>query len=253
MTVKERLKEYLKYRSISQGKFESTVGLSNGYVNNIRKSIQPDKIQRISLCFPDLNTGWLLTGEGEMLKKGINEVSHIFIDNSSGEFILEKNGTNFYQLKNGLYRMNVPLVPFNAYGRFANESDHLDPDKENWGRVDFEFEKIVQGEYYAFEIKGNSMDDGKRHSFEEGDIVLARKLEKNHWRDGLRIKQYPYWVIVFESSVLIKEIIDVDINTGVIICHSLNNSPEYSDFPLHLDKIRALYNVVQKNPKSIKY
>ena len=49
MTVKERLIEYIKSIGISQGKFEKSVGLSNGYVNNIRKSIQPDKIQSISM------------------------------------------------------------------------------------------------------------------------------------------------------------------------------------------------------------
>ena len=69
-TVKQRLINYLKYKKISQRKFELEIGLSNGYVNNINKSIQPDKIQKIILCYSDLNTGWLLTGEGEMLKGG---------------------------------------------------------------------------------------------------------------------------------------------------------------------------------------
>lgn len=59
---------FIKSLGIGQGAFEKAVGLSNGYVNNIRKSIQPDKIQKIALCYPTLNTGWLLTGEGEMLK-----------------------------------------------------------------------------------------------------------------------------------------------------------------------------------------
>lgn len=59
---------FIKSLGIGQGAFEKAVGLSNGYVNNIRKSIQPDKIQKIALCYPTLNTGWLLTGDGEMLK-----------------------------------------------------------------------------------------------------------------------------------------------------------------------------------------
>ena len=66
-TVKDRLKAFIKYKGLGQGRFEVTCGLSNGYVNNIRQSIQPDKLQKIALCFPDLNTGWLMTGKGEML------------------------------------------------------------------------------------------------------------------------------------------------------------------------------------------
>ena len=67
MSVKQRLIEFLKYKNIGQAAFEKNVGLSNGYVNNIRQSIQPDKIQKIALKYPELNTGWLMTGNGEML------------------------------------------------------------------------------------------------------------------------------------------------------------------------------------------
>lgn len=69
MTVKERLICFIKSNHLGQGAFEKLVGLSNGYVNNIRVSIQPDKLQKIALKFPELNTGWLLTGEGEMLRE----------------------------------------------------------------------------------------------------------------------------------------------------------------------------------------
>ncbi len=48
--------------------FEISVGLSNGYVNNIRVSIQPNTIQKIVLRYPHINEGWFLTGNGPMLK-----------------------------------------------------------------------------------------------------------------------------------------------------------------------------------------
>jgi hypothetical protein len=70
MTVKERLILFVRHKKMSIRKFELTCGLSLGYINNIRVSIQPDKVTRIADCFPDLNTGWLMTGEGEMLKNG---------------------------------------------------------------------------------------------------------------------------------------------------------------------------------------
>ena len=49
--------------------FEKVCGLSYGYINNMRVSMQPDKVENIAMHFPDLNTGWLLTGEGTMLKE----------------------------------------------------------------------------------------------------------------------------------------------------------------------------------------
>lgn len=68
MSVKEHIKEFIKYKNISVRTFESACGLSYSYVNSIRVSIQPDKIKGIAIAYPDLNTGWLITGEGEMLK-----------------------------------------------------------------------------------------------------------------------------------------------------------------------------------------
>ena len=54
-SVKERLKAFIEYKKISIRSFENRCGLSYGYVNNMRVSIQP------------ANKSWLLTGEGEML------------------------------------------------------------------------------------------------------------------------------------------------------------------------------------------
>ncbi|MCX6222434.1 MAG: hypothetical protein NTZ69_15795 [Bacteroidia bacterium] len=68
MSVKERLKKFAKSQERSVRAFEIKSGLNIGYVNAIRVSIQPDKIQSIASHYPNLNTGWLLTGEGDMEK-----------------------------------------------------------------------------------------------------------------------------------------------------------------------------------------
>ena len=63
MTIKDRLIKYLEYKGISKRQFELSIGVSNGYINNMRVSIQPDKVRNIALHYPDLNTGWLMTGD----------------------------------------------------------------------------------------------------------------------------------------------------------------------------------------------
>lgn len=66
-TVKERLTLFIKNKGLSQSAFERMCGLSNGYVNNISKGLGATKLAEISLCYPELNQRWLLTGEGQML------------------------------------------------------------------------------------------------------------------------------------------------------------------------------------------
>lgn len=66
-SVKERLKQFIDTLNISEREFCRRIGVSSSYVMSIKKSIQPDKMQAISIHFPKLNPLWLLLGQGEML------------------------------------------------------------------------------------------------------------------------------------------------------------------------------------------
>lgn len=220
---------------------------------NKKVGISKNIAELICEKFPQINKSYLLTGEGSIDKEESNVVE-IKLPEQSGDLYTEtNNGVKFYEMPDGNYRMEVNLVPWAAYGRFANECNTLEPDNEEWEKESFYTDKIVHGRYLAFMVKGDSMDDGTRSSFEEGDRVLVRELDRIHWKEGLRFKERPYWVVVFGSSVLIKQIIAQDLETGKITFHSLNPSPEYSDFTLEMDEIRALYYVLQKKPKTVKF
>ena len=66
-SVKERLNQFIDTLNISEREFCRRIGVSSSYVMSIKKSIQPDKMQAISIHFPELNPLWLLLGQGEML------------------------------------------------------------------------------------------------------------------------------------------------------------------------------------------
>lgn len=67
-SVKQRLEQFIKYRKLTTRQFELNVGLSNGYVRNIRKSITQDKLEQITRTYPELSKEWLIFGEGDMVK-----------------------------------------------------------------------------------------------------------------------------------------------------------------------------------------
>ena len=90
------------------------------------------------------------------------------------------------------------------------------------------------------------MDNDSKRSLSNGDIVLARELGKEHWRNKLHTEDFPNWVIVLNNTILCKQIISQDLEKGTIVCHSLNPSPEYTDFELKLDDVCQLCNIVQR-------
>ena len=74
-TVKERLMKYLYKKYIKSNYFCSKIGVSAAFISSMRKSIQPDKLHSIAVNIPDLSIEWLLTGEGNMLRKSYENVN----------------------------------------------------------------------------------------------------------------------------------------------------------------------------------
>lgn len=68
MSVKKRLKEFIRSQGFTISGFEKDINVSNGYVNSISKGIGGEILLSILEKSPNLNINWLLTGQGEMLK-----------------------------------------------------------------------------------------------------------------------------------------------------------------------------------------
>lgn len=240
-TVKQRLIRYLKHKGIGRNKFEAAAGISAGYITNLKNAPGATILVKILNAAPDLNRQWLLTGEGEMLN---TEVQYVHPGDTT-EYTRTKHGIRFLERSDGQLLMEVPLVPISALGSPADEYAAMVPDDE-YETATFEVDAVHHGIYYAFRVDGDSMDDGSRRGFQKGDIVLARELERELWQ-GIRYRDWPYWVVVFGNNVRIKQIVAQQEN-GDITLHSINPSPEYQDFTLHLDDVSHIFNIVQHLP-----
>jgi len=72
MKAIERLYKYIDYKGIKPTGFEKEIGLSNGYLSIQKKrnaDIGESVLNKIIDNCRDLNPEWLLTGNGEMIKK----------------------------------------------------------------------------------------------------------------------------------------------------------------------------------------
>lgn len=246
VTVKERLIQYLKNKGIGRNKFEKAAGISVGYISNLKSSPGADILVKILNAAPDLNRRWLLTGEGDMLI-GSDVIS--MKPSALEEWTTTKSGTKYFKREgDGQLFMEVNVVPIVALGSPEDEFATLN-ENGDWDKALFEVDEVHHGHYYAFKVEGNSMDDGTRNSFEAGDMLLVRELPRDEWAPKLRINDWPFWVVCWDNNVRVKQIIAQDETTGDITLHSLNPSPEYTDFTLPLSCINRLFNVVKYRPQ----
>ncbi len=69
MALRDRVLEFIKVKHLTNSKFESLVGLSNGAVSKMGDNTRRSTLDKISNLFPDLNMVWLQTGKGSMLNE----------------------------------------------------------------------------------------------------------------------------------------------------------------------------------------
>jgi len=110
-----------------------------------------------------------------------------------------------------------------------------------------EFEK---GNYLIIEVAGNSLDDGTARSIQDGDKLLVKELIKEHWRNKLHYKTHLF-VIVSSDGIVCKQVIDHDVQNGIITCHSWNNL--YKDYIVNLNDVYKLFYVKKIVERRIKF
>lgn len=189
MSVKDRLLDFVAYTGLSRRKFQERINVSNSYIQNISEGIGADVMNRISIQFPDLNTSWLLTGEGEMLKSSCDVVSQ------------KSSNTR-------------PRIPYDAAAGTLTET--VD------GVAEYQCEQVpIIGVFprYDFTIRivGRSMEP----EYFAGDEVACLRVNEKRFLQWGRVH-----VLDTTQGVVIKRIYD---NGDCIVCKSFNPEfPDFS-------------------------
>lgn len=193
---------------------------------NKKVGISKNMAESICLKFPQINKTYLLTGEGSILNKPMQDEATLL---TTGDVMM------------------VPLVNQYAQAGYMHgwaDVDYLEALPKIPWIVDMEY----KGKYISFEVRGDSMDDGMKHSYEQGDILLCREINCYYWKSKLHFNAWDAFVIVHRTDgIVLKQIIDHDVENGILTCHSFN--PMYPDFKIDIRDIAQLFNVVkqQKN------
>ena len=208
-SIIERISAVINYTRLTQRKFSEKINVPQTTISNLfSRGSQPSisLVNSISVTYPEINTKWLLTGEGEMLKDGN-------LENNVEVSPLEKN--------------TRPRIPMNAAaGRLTNQLQGITLD---------DCEQIpVIGIFPQYDftilVKGDSMAP----RYESGDEVACKRINGSQFIQWGKVH-----VLDTTQGVILKRIYDAG---DRIRCNSFN--PDYLDFEIPKDEIYSINLVV---------
>ena len=217
--VLERVLALQRERSLSSSAFARLVLIDPANYSRKIKGQQP--LTKLDIRKIARNLGisetWLVTGEGNKMASDVQQVTN-------------------------RRRTGIPLV--SQYAQAGYLTGYGDPEYlESLPLIDFTPDREMTGNWLAFEVRGDSMDDGTKHGYEQGEIVICREVEPYLYKDSRLHFNHRDFVIVHEEGILLKRVIEHDVDHHTIIIHSLN--PEYPDRTLDLAQVRQIFSVVE--------
>lgn len=239
------------YKLSKQSSLVTQQKLTNA--RNGRNNISTDIVMELCRLYEHVNPDYILTGKGSMLITGGN-VSKDFTNTSgsgnatviTGNDAVVNMGTEAKPMKLE-HIVFAPLVSQYAYAGYL--SGYADDEYiESLPVVPFFADHEAKGNYVAFEVRGDSMDNGTDEGYMEGDRLLGREIPPDLWVSSkLHIRKWDF-IIVHTEGILIKRIIAHDVDKHLITIHSLNEM--YEDKVLDLKDIRKIFNVIElQRPK----
>ncbi len=197
--------------------FEQEVGLSNGFVNNIKMTIHPKSSEKILKRYPEINRNWLLFGEGEMLNTEGSSTALTAIVSQDEKGLNEKNAVKWY------------------YELDASAGDGLFEDNE----INAPYKYInVPGFEGCFGL--NLTGDSMLNTAQSGDIVVVRPREVQTIING-----EIYLVVTRDSQRMVKRLVASGYSEDAIItCISDNpDKTRYADMKIQADLIHKIFRV----------
>jgi phage repressor protein C with HTH and peptisase S24 domain len=171
----ERMKEYLDYKGITKYKFCNDLGFSNKFLDN-SSNMGTDKACKILHYYPEVNSEWLLTGNGPMLKENNTDIVIMNNDRKTVDSLHVTQEIPLYDLEavaglrelfnsgkpqRVLDTIKIPNLP-KCDGAISVTGDSMYPLLKSGDIVlykETEFDNIFFGEMYLLSVKLNDWEE----------------------------------------------------------------------------------------------
>lgn len=213
--MNERILLFINHLGISISEFERNCNLSNGAVSKMGDNTRRSTLDRIVKTYPQLNTIWLLTGEGNMLNE-TTEIAGQNMPNGNAEQAISEYET--YLLPMSV--MGGSLAGLPTEGTMLEQCERvISP---------------IKGVDFAISIYGESMYP----EYPSGARVLIKRVNPDIFIEWGKV-----YVLDTSNGVIIKEIHQSK-REGFITCHSINPDPKFADFDVPVSEIYGMYRVL---------
>lgn len=209
-TILSRIQEISTAEGITIGSMERSIGASKGVLSRAISNgtdIQSKWIQKVVEKYPQYSPGWLLTGEGNMLKA--KQAVQVLVPTPKA-IVPSKHSS-----KND--KKGIPLISQTAMaGYFAGEED------ADINAYDYFVIPSFKNVDFLIRISGDSMEP----TYRSGDIVACQVVPI---QDIFFQWNRPY-IIDTNQGALLKRIRQGEDNDHLLI---VSDNPEYPPFQLH--------------------
>ena len=216
MTKKERLEAIIAhYGDGKPSQFAKSLGVAPSTISSWLSRDTFDYELLFAKC-ENINSAWLLTGEGDMLLSSPG--------NNQGS---TKDEPRMNQPTTCLAQAGIPLIPVDAVAGFNGIDSPTIQIHDCQRYLVPEFQQL--NAEFMIRVSGSSMYP----KYSSGDILACRKLTSYHFIQWGKI-----YVIDSEQGAMVKRLFPCDEDTDYVICKSDN--PNYPPFELPKTEIRSL-------------
>lgn len=213
--IKQRILQFIEYKSISKYEFYKKTGVSNGVLSQYSGISEENTLKFLSY-YTEVNPTWLLTGRGEMLLTGP-------VDNVYKTASIKNHEVNEH-IEPYIKPKGAPLIPVECMAGYSTGDVQVHEINENIHVPDFE----QKGVKYFIRVSGSSMQP----KYNNGDVLACRPITDTSFFQWGKV-----YVLDTEQGPLVNRLFTDQKNEDCLVCKSDNEA--YPPFSIPKISIRS--------------
>lgn len=231
MSVNERIKILIKALSLNPRSFSEYIGAKEATTRSyLDRGSKPssDYLELIARAIVNINTNWLLTGEGEPFKNTMSEPAKSQAPGRGGMPLVVTVDQN-------RDRENIEMVETQAVGGYIQH--HLEPEYiKDLPKLYLPGPEFRNATYRCFQVKGESMAPG----LQPEDYVIGSYV--HNWPTNIS-EGYVY-IVVTKDDVLVKRLLNrIEPRDKVVL---LSDNDAFATQEIHKSEIIELWRAKAK-------